>query len=67
MPPPQPKTSQPERLAYDLAAAADAIGLPKRTLQDALSRGEFRAKKRCGRWMVTRAELLRWLTSDETA
>lgn len=51
-----------ERLAYSLAEAADVIGIPKRTLQDAQSRGEFKATKRCGRWMVTRAELLRWLT-----
>ncbi len=53
-----------ERLAYTLAEAAQAIGIPKRTLQDAHSRGEFRAVKRCGRWIVTRTELLRWLSDD---
>ena len=54
---------QSERLAYSLAEAAQIIGIPKRTLADAHSRGEFTARQKCGRWMVTRSELMRWLTA----
>lgn len=50
-----------DRLAYSLADASKAVGIPKRTLHDALSRGEFPAVRRCGRWMVKRADLVRWL------
>lgn len=52
----------PERLAYPLREAANLIGVPERTLRDAFSRGEFVAVKRCGKLLVTRAELLRWLS-----
>jgi len=52
----------PERLAYPLREAADLLGIPERTFRDAYSRGEFAAVKRCGKTLVTRAELLRWLS-----
>jgi hypothetical protein len=51
-----------ERLAYPLREAADLIGVPERTFRDAYSRGEFVAVKRCGKMLVTRVELLRWLS-----
>lgn len=51
-----------ERLAYTLAEAAALCGLPKSTLRDAHSRGEFRAVLRCRKWLVTRDELVRWLS-----
>lgn len=54
----------PERLAYSLREAAELIGVPERTFRDAFSRGEFAAVKRCGRWLVTRRELLRWLSEQ---
>lgn len=54
----------PERLAYPLREAAEIIGVPERTFRDAHSRGEFVAVKRCGKWLVTRAELLRWLSDS---
>lgn len=53
-----------ERLAYPLSEAAQLCGIPRRTLQDAYSRGEFRAVKRCGKLIVTRKELLRWLSDS---
>lgn len=54
----------PERLAYPLREAAQLCGIPERTFRDAFSRGEFRAVKRCGKWLVTRSELLRWLSEN---
>lgn len=51
-----------ERLAYPLREAAQLCGIPERTFRDAYSRGEFRAIKRCGKTLVTRVELLRWLS-----
>lgn len=53
-----------ERLSYTMREAAEVVGLPRSTLDDARSRGEFKAVKRCSRWMVTRAELLRWLSDQ---
>jgi hypothetical protein len=53
-----------DRIAYPIAEAARVVGLPRNTLDDARSRGEFKAVKRCGKWMVTRAELLRWLDAQ---
>lgn len=54
-----------QRLAYTLAEAAELCGLPKSTLRNAHSRGEFRAVKRCRKWLVRRDELLRWLTDQK--
>lgn len=54
-----------DRIAYPLTEAAELIGIPRRTLHDAYSRGEFAAVKRCGKLIVTRAELLRWLSDSK--
>lgn len=53
---------KPERIAYPLTEAADLVGLNYRTLYDAYARGEFAAVRRCRKIIVTRAELLRWLS-----
>lgn len=50
-----------DRLAYSIDQAAAATGLPRNTLRDAVSRGELPAVKRCGRWLIRRDALLRWL------
>ena len=50
-----------ERLAYTIDQAADAIGVPRNTLRDRVSTGEIPAKKRCGKWLILREDLLRWL------
>ena len=55
-------TYNARRIAYSLADASRVTGIPKNTLRDAHKRGEFAAVKRCGRWMVTHAALLEWLT-----
>ena len=53
-----------ERIAYPLSEAAELCGIPRRTLHDAYSRGEFVAVKRCGKLIITRKELLRWLSDS---
>ncbi len=50
-----------DRIAYTLDQAAEAVGLPRNTLRDAMSRGELPAVKRCGRWLIRRTDLMRWL------
>ena len=50
------------RIAYTIDQAAEAVGLPRNTLRDCVSSGQLRAVKRCGRWMITRTDLLRWLS-----
>lgn len=57
---------QPNRIAYTIREAAELVGLPRSTLDDARSRGEFRAVKRCSKWLVTRTELLRWLDDRQS-
>lgn len=54
----------PERIAYTIDQAAEAIGLPRNTLRDRVSSGELRAVKRCGKWLILRADLLRWLSDS---
>lgn len=53
-----------QRLAYSLVEAAALLGIERRTLHDALARREFKAVKRCGRWMILRSELVRWLSEQ---
>lgn len=50
------------RLAYTFVEAGEALGIPWQRVRDSHSRGEFRAKKVGKTWMVTREELLRWLS-----
>ena len=52
------------RIAYPIAEAAAAIGVPASTLRDRVSSGELPAVKRCGRWLILRADLLRWLSES---
>lgn len=52
-----------QKLAYTFDQAAELIGIPRNTLRDAHSRGEFRAKKVGKRWLVLHSELERWLQS----
>lgn len=54
----------PERIAYTIDQAAEAVGLARNTIRDAVSRGELRAVKRCGRWLIKRDSLLRWLADS---
>lgn len=54
----------PERIAYTIDQAAEAIGLARNTIRDAVSRGELRAVKRCGKWLIRRDTLLRWLADS---
>ena len=54
----------PERIAYTIEQAAEAVGLARNTIRDAVSRGELRAVKRCGRWLIKRDSLLRWLADS---
>jgi len=54
----------PERLAYTIDSAAAAVGLHRNTLRDAVSRGELPAVKRCGKWLITRSALVRWLSDS---
>lgn len=51
-----------DRIAYSIDDAAAATGLPRNTLRDAVSRGELPAVKRCGRWLIKRDALMRWLS-----
>jgi hypothetical protein len=54
-----------DRLAFPEAEAAALCGLPKHVLRDARLRGEIRGK-RCGKGvLITRAELLRYLTEGD--
>ena len=53
-----------ERAAYSLAEVAQLTGLARRTVQDAVSRGELQAVRRCGRWMVRKESLDSWLSAD---
>ena len=52
-----------ERLAYTIDQAAAAVGLKRNTLRDRVSSGELPAVKRCGRWLIRRVDLERWLES----
>lgn len=52
-----------DRIAYSITEAAALVGLPRNTLRDRISRGEIRAVKRCGKWLIKRDTLLRWLES----
>lgn len=54
-----------ERAAYSLAEVAQLTGLARRTIQDAVSRGELKAVRRCRRWIVRRESLQSWLSADE--
>jgi len=49
------------RLAYTYRQAGEACGLPWTRIRDAHHRGELRAKRVGRTWLITRAELLRWL------
>lgn len=53
-----------DRLAYTLDEAAAAIGIPRNTLRDRVSSGELPAVKRCGKWLIKRTDLLRWLSES---
>lgn len=54
----------PERIAFTIDQAAAAVGLPRNTLRDRVSSGELPARKRCGKWLILRSDLLRWLQED---
>jgi len=53
-----------DRIAYTIDQAAEAIGLPRNTVRDRVSSGELRAVKRCGKWLILREDLLRWLSDS---
>lgn len=53
-----------ERLAFTIDQAASAVGLPRSTLRDRVASGELPAVKRCGKWLIRRADLLRWLSDS---
>ena len=53
-----------ERIAFTIDQAAAAVGLPRNTIRDAVSRGELAAVKRCGKWLIKRDSLLRWLADS---
>ncbi len=53
-----------DRLAYTIAEAAAAIGLPRSTLRDHVSSGELKASKRCGKWLILREDLIRWISES---
>lgn len=55
----------PERIAYTIDQAAEAIGIPRNTLRDRVSSGELPAVRRCGRWLIRRDDLLRWLSDRQ--
>jgi excisionase family DNA binding protein len=50
-----------ERIAYTIEQAAEAVGLPRSTLRDRVSSGELPARKRCGKYLILRSDLLKWL------
>ena len=50
-----------DRIAYTIAQAAEACGLPRSTLRDRVSSGELPARKRCGKYLILRSDLLKWL------
>jgi excisionase family DNA binding protein len=54
----------PQRLAYTIPQAAQAVGLPYSTLRDRVSAGEIPARKRCGKWLILHTDLLRWLADS---
>lgn len=53
-----------DRIAFTIDQAAEAIGLPRNTVRDRVSSGEIRAVKRCGKWLILRADLLQWLSDS---
>lgn len=55
------QTFPPERIAYTIEQAAEACGLPRSTLRDRVSSGELPARKRCGKWLILKVDLLKWL------
>jgi excisionase family DNA binding protein len=56
-----------ERLAFSVAQAAQAVGLSRFALYDAINDGEltaFAVRKR-GKRLILREDLLRWITSRQ--
>lgn len=51
----------PNSVAYTIPQAAAACGLTESSIRQAIARGEIVAKKRGGRWLIRRDDLLRWL------
>lgn len=51
-----------DRLAYTIDQAAEAVGLPRNTLRDRVASGEIPAVKRAGKWLIRKADLLKWLS-----
>lgn len=51
-----------DRIAYTIDQAAEAVGIHRNTMRDAVSRGELRAVKRGRRWLISREALVRWVT-----
>lgn len=54
-------TTTNDRVSYTIDQAAAAVGVPRNTLRDRVSSGELPAVFRCGRWLIRRDDLLRWL------
>lgn len=59
-----PLYQQPQRIAYTIAEAAELVGLPRTTLRDRVASGEIPARKRCGKWLILRADLMKWLADS---
>lgn len=49
------------KLAYNIAEAAEAVGLTPKGIRAAIECGELRAVKRRGKWLISRDNLKRWL------
>lgn len=58
----QPVLPLRERAAYSLAEVSQLTGIPRRTLQDEISRGTLEAVYRCRRWIIRREALAAWLS-----
>ena len=56
--------SEPERLAFSVERAAEALDLRRRTVEALIRRGDLRSIRVGGRRLIRRSDLLRYLESD---
>lgn len=52
------------KLAYSVTEAAQATGVSKRTIRDAISDGTLPARKRGRRWIIPALALYRWVGGE---
>jgi excisionase family DNA binding protein len=53
------------RAAYSVATLADELGVSRKTIRGAIRRGDLRAVKRAGRFLISRAAVEAWATPPD--